>query len=127
MAGNNLTINMEDETVEDHLVTLFDKLETIRETNKGIRKGLSKPLQVEVRSLEFWRSIISECLSSFLFVFIVSGAGYGFFNKGTDKTSDTILPVGLATGLSMALLHHCFGKISGTYVGLVLKLFKLFI
>lgn len=119
MAGNALTINMDDGIVEEHLVTLLEKLESIREA-KGNTNESSKiyrqPIQVEIRTLEFWRSIISECLASFFFVFIVSGASCNYFGKGIEKISDLTLSTALATGLSMALLHHCFEKISGEII-----------
>lgn len=120
MARNSLTLTMENQSIEDHLVTLFEKLETIRET-KETTNALSKyhrqPIQIEIRTLEFWRSIISECLATFFFVFIVSGAGLNYLNKGTEGVpNDMVLATALATGFSMAILNQCFGKISGPFL-----------
>ncbi|KAK6619700.1 hypothetical protein RUM43_012457 [Polyplax serrata] len=119
MAANALAINMEEETMDEHLVTLMEKLESLRvakNSANGLTKNFRQPLQVEIRTLEFWRSIISECLASFFFVFIVSGVSCNYLNRGLDKVSDLALPTALATGLAMALLHHCFEKISGGHV-----------
>lgn len=119
MAANNLTITMENDTIEDHLVTLFEKLETIRETKEAtnaLTKRYRQPIRIEIRALEFWRSIISECLASFFFIFIVSGAYFNALKKGMDSAwNDTVVPTALASGLAMTILNQCFGKISGEY------------
>lgn len=118
MATNNVTISMENDTIEDHLVTLLEKLETIRETKEAtnaLSKHYRQPIRIEIRSLEFWRSIISECLASFFFVFIVSGACLHALHKGMESNNgnDVVLATALASGFSMMILSQCFGKISG--------------
>lgn len=57
------------------------------------------------------RSIISECLASFLYVFIVCGAAAG---AGVGASvSSVLLATALASGLAMATLTQCFLHISG--------------
>lgn len=60
---------------------------------------------------ECYRAIISECMASFLYVFIVCGAAAG---AGVGASvSSVLLTTSLASGLSMAVLTHCFIHISG--------------
>lgn len=86
-------------------------------------------MHTELRMLTFWRlvtilkivkfklknisyrAIISECMASFLYVFIVCGAAAG---AGIGASvSSVLLTTSLASGLSMAVLTHCFIHISG--------------
>lgn len=97
--------------IEYHIVTLFEKLDALRRDSASVplgSVGLQKtPMQVEIRTLEFWRSIISECLSSFFYVFIVCGAvGGAGVNSALDVTA-------LATGFAIMTLTQCFGHVSG--------------
>lgn len=57
------------------------------------------------------RSIISECLASFMYVFIVCGAAAGV-GVGASVSS-VLLATALASGLAMATLTQCFLHISG--------------
>lgn len=58
-----------------------------------------------------FRAIISECMASFLYVFIVCGAAAG---AGIGASvSSVLLTTSLASGLSIAVLTHCFIHISG--------------
>lgn len=58
-----------------------------------------------------YRAIISECMASFLYVFIVCGAAAG---AGIGASvSSVLLTTSLASGLSIAVLTHCFIHISG--------------
>lgn len=57
------------------------------------------------------RSIISECLASFLYVFIVCGAAAG---SGVGASvSSVLLATALASGFTVATLTQCFAHISG--------------
>lgn len=57
------------------------------------------------------RAIMSECLASFLYVFIVCGAAAG---AGIGASvSSVLLTTSLASGLAIAVLTHCFIHISG--------------
>lgn len=105
-------VPLDTSTIEDHLATLLEKLEAMkeaREATASLGRRFRPPVRTEVRTLEFWRAIIAECLAAFFLVFLVSAAGA----KTDGVPGDTVLTAGLATGLGMAVLIHCFGRISG--------------
>lgn len=103
-----------DQNIEYYILTLFEKIEVLRAENvKNTLNPTRIPIRVEVRTLEFWRSVISECLGSFVYIFIVCGAAAGS-GVGTPYAS-LLLATSLAAGFSMAALVQCFGHISGEY------------
>ncbi|KAJ8941436.1 hypothetical protein NQ318_016068 [Aromia moschata] len=55
-----------DQNVEYYLVTIFEKLEVIRREATTAVDRSKVSMQVEIRTLEFWKSVISECLASFI-------------------------------------------------------------
>lgn len=114
MAEENLHLPSDTQNIEYHIVTLFEKLDALRRDSACVplsSVGNQKPpMQVEIRTLEFWRSIISECLASFFYVFIVCGAAVG------AGISSSLLATSLAAGFAMATLVQCFGHISGAHV-----------
>lgn len=95
------------DSIEHNIVTLFEKLEDIR--RDAVPRLL--PARAETRTLEFWRSIISECLGSFFYVFTVCGAAAGVASGGS--TAQTVLAASLAAGFSMAAVTQAFGHVSG--------------
>ncbi|XP_054742147.1 neurogenic protein big brain [Anastrepha obliqua] len=108
--------------IDYHIMSLFERLEAMRKDSHGhaINNRLSstqqqkRKMQGEIRTLEFWRSIISECLASFFYVFIVCGAAAG---AGVGASvSSVLLATALASGLAMATLTQCFIHISGAHV-----------
>jgi hypothetical protein len=109
------------QNVEYHLVTLFEKLDAVRRDATCVSPSTPTPsrpsMQVEVRTLEFWRSIISECLAAFFYVFIVCGAASGAGGAPSTllsaPTSSVTLATALATGFAVATLTQCFGHVSG--------------
>ncbi|XP_017860350.1 PREDICTED: neurogenic protein big brain isoform X2 [Drosophila arizonae] len=123
MADESLHTMPLEHNIDYHIVTLFERLEAMRKDSHGnaINNRLSSTLQVpkrsmqaEIRTLEFWRSIISECLASFLYVFIVCGAAAG---AGVGASvSSVLLATALASGLAMATLTQCFLHISGAHI-----------
>ncbi|CAB0004216.1 unnamed protein product, partial [Nesidiocoris tenuis] len=68
------------------------------------------PPRAELTTLELWRSIISECLASFFYVFTVCGAAAGVASGGS--TAQTVLASAFASGFSIAALTQSFGHIS---------------
>lgn len=120
MADEGLAITCDEHNIEYHIVTLFEKMETLRREGNDARSsgvGTQKPaMQVEIRTLEFWRSIISECLASFLYVFVVCGAVAGGDSGGEVISGAALVPVALASGFAMATLVQCFGHVSGAHV-----------
>uniref|UniRef100_A0A6P7HCJ4 Neurogenic protein big brain n=1 Tax=Diabrotica virgifera virgifera TaxID=50390 RepID=A0A6P7HCJ4_DIAVI len=103
-----------DQNIEYHLVTMFEKLENLRNDTVKTSEKSKIPLQAEIRTLEFWRAVISECLSSFIYVFIVCGAAAG---SGVGAPiSSVLLATALAAGFAMTSLTQCFGHISGAHI-----------
>ncbi|XP_069704193.1 neurogenic protein big brain-like isoform X2 [Periplaneta americana] len=124
MAIGSLSLAQDHQNVEYHLVTLFEKLDAVRRDATCLSPSTSTPprpsMQAEVRTLEFWRSIISECLAAFFYVFIVcgaaSGAGGSSNNLLSSPTPSVTLATALATGFAIATLTQCFGHVSGAHV-----------
>lgn len=106
-----------EQNIDYHIVTLFEKLEALKNENKANNQCTAKlPLKVEIRTLEFWRSVISECLASFVYVFIVCGAsaaGAGVGPKTSSPVPSVLLSTALAAGFAMISLTQCFAHISG--------------
>ena len=97
--------------VESLLTTLMERFETIRteqDTNGG--RPHRVPMQAEIRSLDFWRSIVAECLASFFLIFIVCGS----FVPWSGHTPPAI-GIALAAGFAVASLTLSFAHISGNH------------
>lgn len=112
MAEECDTLPASNHNIDYHIVTLFEKLECLR--NKQIAQEINAakvPMQVEIRTLEFWRSVICECLASFIYVFVVCGAAAG--TGPGSALSSVLLAASLASGFTMTTLTQCFGHISG--------------
>ncbi|XP_059616990.1 neurogenic protein big brain [Phlebotomus argentipes] len=119
MAEESLQLPPE-HNLDYHIVSLFERLEILRkEQNQGavivVGGRVSRPsMQAEIRTLEFWRSIISECIASFFYVFIVCGAAAG---AGVGASvSSVLLATALASGFAVATLTQCFSHISGAHI-----------
>lgn len=110
MTDDNL--NFDVENIEFHIITLFEKLEVIR---KGkISDVLLKkiPVRTELRTLEFWKSVISECLASFIYVFLVCGANAAS-RMGSTSAANIFMVTAIASGFAMMFLTQFFGHVSG--------------
>ena len=114
------------QNVEYHLVTLFEKLDAVRRDATCITTSPTQrpSMQAEVRTLEFWRSIISECLAAFFYVFIVCGAASGANGAATNlnslPTPSVTLATALSSGFAIATLTQCFGHVSGKCTQIIL-------
>ncbi|VVC28966.1 Aquaporin-like,Major intrinsic protein [Cinara cedri] len=66
------------------------------------------PMQAELRTLELWRSVMAECLATFLYVAVVCGAA----------TSDAspVLGAAAASGFTMLALTVCLQNVSGGHI-----------
>lgn len=106
------TFNIPDDHLEQHIVTLFEKLECLRSANQH-DAGLAGrvPARLEVRTLSLWKAVVAECAASFLYVFIVCGAAGG---AGVGASASAVLlSTALASGCAIATLTLCFANISG--------------
>ncbi|XP_022240824.1 neurogenic protein big brain-like isoform X2 [Limulus polyphemus] len=92
------------ETFFLHLIDRVEKLQVQVNKNRSIRE--------EIRTLEFWRSIIAECLASFFYVFLLCGAHVSWPNHDPSN----LMIKALTSGLTMATLAQCFNHISGAHV-----------
>lgn len=124
MADESLHVPSAEQNIDFHIITLFERLETIRKDRSlmqtiGARLSSSsaqgkRSMQAEIRTLEFWRSIISECVASFFYVFIVCGAAAG---AGVGASvSSVLLATSLASGFAVATLTQCFMHVSGAHI-----------
>lgn len=106
------TFNIADDNLEQHIVTLFEKLECMRR-DANADAGLSGkvPARLEVRTLSLWKAVVAECAASFLYVFIVCGAAGG---AGVGASASAVLlATALASGCAIATITMCFANISG--------------
>ncbi|EFA11295.1 neurogenic protein big brain [Tribolium castaneum] len=115
MAEERVNLSSEP-SIDYHIVTLFEKLEALRNDKPNSQFTSKLSIKVEVRTLEFWRSVISECIASFVYVFVVCGAKAGAFDGGSATTSLGVLSTALAAGFAMISLTQCFGHISGAHI-----------
>ncbi|XP_049882751.1 neurogenic protein big brain isoform X2 [Pectinophora gossypiella] len=110
------TFNVSDDNLEQHIVTLFEKLECLRNTANQQNECLAGkvPARLEVRTLSLWKAVVAECAASFLYVFIVCGAAGG---AGVGASASAVLlATALASGCAIATLTLCFAHISGAHV-----------
>ncbi|BES92491.1 Major intrinsic protein [Nesidiocoris tenuis] len=114
MATGALNMQADADTIEYNMICLFDKLEEMRRHSRHVSSKMLLPPRAELTTLELWRSIISECLASFFYVFTVCGAAAGVASGGS--TAQTVLASAFASGFSIAALTQSFGHISGAHV-----------
>ncbi|XP_053672787.1 neurogenic protein big brain-like [Anopheles nili] len=106
-----------DKNIDFHIVQLFERLETLRK-DPGPKLALAVQTRAnmhkELRTLELWRSVTSECLASFFYVFVVCGAAAG---AGVGASvSSLLLATSLASGLIVVVLTQCFLHVSGAHI-----------
>ena len=93
-------------------------LHLLRRADRSRRELIRlQPISVELRTLEFWRAIIGECLSSFVYVFLVCGAHVMW-----PLHSVNTLTKSFSNGFAMATAAHAFGHISGAHANPALTL-----
>ncbi|KAB0800545.1 hypothetical protein PPYR_06285 [Photinus pyralis] len=109
------SLHLPDDNLEYYIVTLFEKIDALRnETVYMTPKFWKISFRNELRSLEFWRCVICECIASFCYVFIVCGATA---SAGVGASEASVLfATALAAGLSMCTLTQCFAHISGAHI-----------
>lgn len=105
------TFNVSDDHLEQHIITLFEKLECLRKDANNCDLSGRVPARLELRTLGLWKAVVAECAASFLYVFIVCGAAGG---AGVGASASAVLlTTALASGCAIATLTMCFAKISG--------------
>jgi len=95
-------------SIENLLATLLERFETLKLDRALPIKTNMPAVQAEIRSLDFWRSIVAECLASFFLVFIICGS----FVPWSGHTPPAI-GIALAAGFSISALTLSFAHISG--------------
>ncbi|XP_046637937.1 neurogenic protein big brain-like [Daphnia pulicaria] len=105
--------------LENLMTTLLERFETacLEQQEAGNGNKMRVPMQAEIRSLDFWRSIVAECLASFFLVFIVCGS----FIPWSGHTPPAI-SIALASGFAVAALTLSFAQISGAHLNPVMSL-----
>lgn len=98
-------------TPDSFLIQLANRIDKMYLNEKRKRK----PMKIEIKSLEFWRSIIAECLSSFFYVFLVCAVHISWTGSLIGHQTDWVV-MALTSGFAMAILTKCFGPISGANV-----------
>ena len=96
--------------------------------NDNVHLGSSRTslgsMKAEIKTIDFWRAIIAECLATFFYVFVASASTLQWdvvstttTTVTTSPTADTgparVLLVAFGFGLSTATLGQMFGHISG--------------
>lgn len=81
------------------------------DSERDRRRGYFSRMDTEVRSIEFWRAVISECIASFFYTFFVCFST--LWTKEEDRDDCSILYISVTAGLCMMMLLQCFGHVSG--------------
>lgn len=110
MASNGNFKSINDKNLEQCVVTFLEKVDSMGSANQVIKKNLP-PAQIEMRTLQLWRCVISECLASFLYVFIVCGAASTSASAGSFP--HTVFVTAAASGFTVCVLTYCFQNLSG--------------
>ncbi|KAF0764833.1 neurogenic protein big brain isoform X2 [Aphis craccivora] len=104
--------------MDHHLNMMLELVERLERNRWSVGSGVRRwrpdarpvlmPLQAELRTLELWRSIMAECLATFLYVAVVCGAA----------TSDAspVLGAAAASGFTMLALTVCLQNVSGGHI-----------
>ena len=96
-----------------------DTMDDERKPRWGLR-GSRVVINGELKSIEFWRSVIAECLATFFFVFLACITTLPW-KKGTDSrlihdSHTQLIQVAMGFGLSLAAMVHCFSHVSGGHI-----------
>ena len=79
------------------------------------RANRKRPMIVEIRTLEFWRAVIGECLSTFFYVFLLCATHISWTGSHLAHQPNWLV-MSLTSGCAMATIYQCFGHISGAHV-----------
>lgn len=83
------------------------------EAGRGQRQHQPRlSIQAEIRTLEFWRAIIAECVATFFLVVLVC-CSHQAINGKMDSLAAGQLYTATGTGLAVTALYHAFSPVSG--------------
>ena len=109
--SSNAFNSINDKNLEQCVVTFLEKVDSLEKARTQLTKKNLPPAQTELRTLQLWRSIISECLAAFLYVFIVCGAASTSATAGSFPQTSFVTAA--ASGFSICVLTYCFQNLSG--------------
>ena len=105
-----------DKSFETHVSALIDRLDALRRTDTSTVKTRDRSvpnrkhnpwlIRREIKTLELWRSVMCECLSTLFFVFLVCGSYVPW-----QGWSPTYVGVSLVTGFAAMTMTVCFGMV----------------
>lgn len=104
---------MNEKSLERCVVAFLEKFDSMEQSN-ALRSAKVKTLplaRIELKTLQLWRAVISECLAAFLYVFIVCGAASTQATAGNFAQTSNVTAV--ASGFTICVLTYCFQNISG--------------
>lgn len=96
---------------ESFFLHLMSRIDSVR-----LRANRKRSMAEEIRTLEFWRAIIAECLSSFFYVFLLCATHISWTGGSHLSYQPNWLIMSFTSGCAMATLSQCFGHISGAHV-----------
>jgi len=100
----------------EQVVHMLDNAKELLDDQKRNEKGLpSLSMQTEIRTLEFWRAIIAECIATFFYVVMICSVHHTM-KSPQDSPADVQIYTAIATGLAMITLAHAFLPVSGAHL-----------
>lgn len=97
-------------SLESFFLHLISRVEASR-----LRANRRRTMTEEIRTLEFWRAIIAECLSTFFYVFLLCATHISWSGSVLAHQPNWLV-IAMTSGCAMATLSQCFGHISGAHV-----------
>ncbi len=113
MASNSNFNSINDKNLEQCVVTFLEKVDSMEKAKCQLSKKSLPPAQAELRTLQLWRSVISECLATFLYIFIVCGATSTSASAGSFPQTTNVTAA--ASGFTICVLTYCFQNLSGEF------------
>jgi len=100
----------------EQVVHMLDNAKELLDDQKRNEKTLpTLSMQTEIRTLEFWRAIIAECIATFFYVVMICSVHHTM-KAPQDSPADVQLYTAIATGLAMITLAHAFLPVSGAHL-----------
>lgn len=97
-------------STEAYFLHLMSRVDSARQ-----RANRKRAMSAEVRTLEFWRAIIAECLATFFYVFLLCATHISWTGSHLAHQPNWLV-MSFTSGCAMATLCQCFGHISGAHV-----------